>query len=173
MADQNLAFVTGATGGVGGEVATALLRHGWKVRALARDPAKASRNAPAAIEYVAGDAMNEADMIAAASGAAIVFHGANPPGYRNWRGLAIPMLRNAIAAAQATGARLVYPGSVYVYGPDAGTTPEEDAPSIRAPARARSGSKWRRCCTTPPPAAYAPCWSAPATSSDPMPRAPG
>jgi len=58
----------------------------------------------------------------------ILFHGANPPGYRNWRGLAIPMLRNAIAAAKATGARLVYPGSVYVYGPDAWPLAAEQAP---------------------------------------------
>lgn len=49
----------------------------------------------------------------------MIFRGANPPGYRNWRGLAIPMLRNAIVAAEQEGARLTYPGSVYVYGPDA------------------------------------------------------
>jgi nucleoside-diphosphate-sugar epimerase len=128
MAQQKLAFITGATGGVGGEVAAALLRHGWRVRALARDPAKAAKTTPDGIEFVAGDAMNEADMTRAAMGAAVVFHGANPPGYRNWRGLAIPMLRNAITAAQTTGARLIYPGSVYVYGPDAGTIAAEDAP---------------------------------------------
>ncbi len=66
--------------------------------------------------------------MAAARGAAVGFHGANPPGYRNWRGLAIPMLRNAKTAAEATGARLIYPGSLYVYGPDAGEAVAEDAP---------------------------------------------
>jgi nucleoside-diphosphate-sugar epimerase len=72
--------------------------------------------------------MREAEVMAAARDAAVVFHGANPPGYRNWRGLAIPMLRNVITAAEATGARLIYPGSLYVYGPDAGEAVAEDAP---------------------------------------------
>lgn len=133
MSEARRALVTGATGGVGGEVAAALLRHGWQVRGLARDPARARQSGPGGVEWVAGDAMVEADLVAAAQGAGVVFHGANPPGYRNWRGLAIPMLRNAIAAAEVAGARLIYPGSVYVYGPDiygpnAGAAVAEDAP---------------------------------------------
>lgn len=128
MSNARRALVIGATGGVGGEVAAALLRHGWHVRGLARDPAKARRSGPAGVEWVAGDAMIETDVVAAAQGVGVVFHGANPPGYRNWRGLAIPMLRHAMAAAEAAGARLIYPGSVYVYGPDAGSVLAEDAP---------------------------------------------
>ena len=122
------ALLTGATGGVGSEVAAALLRHGWRVRGLERDPARARRDGSAGVKWVAGDAMREGDVVAAVAGAAILFHGANPPGYRDWRGLAVPMLRHAIAAAGAAGARLVYPGSLYVYGPDAGTAVAEDAP---------------------------------------------
>jgi nucleoside-diphosphate-sugar epimerase len=38
------------------------------------------------------------------------------------------MLRNAIAAAEAVGARLVFPGTVYNFGPDAGESVAEDAP---------------------------------------------
>jgi hypothetical protein len=41
--------------------------------------------------------MHEADVVAAAEGVGILFHGANPPGYRRWRELAIPMLANAVA----------------------------------------------------------------------------
>jgi len=128
MNETRRALVIGATGGVGGEVASALLRHGWKVQALARDVARARRSGPEGAERVAGDAMREADIVAAARGASVVFHGANPPGYRNWRGLAIPMLRHAIAAAESAGARLIYPGNVYVYGPDAGEVVSEDSP---------------------------------------------
>jgi len=130
VSEAKRALVTGATGGVGGEVASALLRHGWHVRGLARDPAKARRSGPDGVEWVAGDAMAEADVVAAAQGVNVVFHGANPPGYRNWRGLAMPMLGHAITAAGAgaAGARLIYPGSVYVYGPDAGSVVAEDAP---------------------------------------------
>ena len=40
MAQAKRALVIGATGGVGGEVALALLRHGWIVHGLARDPVR-------------------------------------------------------------------------------------------------------------------------------------
>jgi len=121
---KRTALITGATGGVGGAVAEALLRHGWRVRALTRRPATAT----AGIDWIQGDAMRPEDLARAAEGAEILFHGANPPGYRNWRGLAVPMLRNAIDAAKASGARLIYPGSVYVYGPDAWPVAAETAP---------------------------------------------
>ncbi|MCB8882492.1 SDR family NAD(P)-dependent oxidoreductase [Acidisoma cellulosilytica] len=126
---QKTALVTGATGGIGGAVAAALLRQGWHVRALTRRT-MADRPASdhAGIEWIQGDAMNPADMKRAAEGVDILFHGANPPGYRNWRGLAIPMLQNAITAAKASGARLIYPGSVYPYGPDAWPVVDERAP---------------------------------------------
>lgn len=126
------ALVLGATGGVGHEVAQALLRRGWHVKALARRPM-----APGgAIEWIVGDAMRAEDVARAAEGATVIFHGVNPPGYRNWRGLAIPMLANSIAAARASGARLLYPGNVYVYAPEAGPVLAEDAP--RTP-RTRKG----------------------------------
>lgn len=127
MTDR-LALVTGATGGVGRAVAEALLRHGWRVRALTRDPDRARRVGPGGVDWVAGDALRAADVVGAARGVQLLFHGVNPPGYRNWRGLAIPMLRHAITAAKGAGARLAVPGNLYVYGPDAGPRPDEDAP---------------------------------------------
>jgi len=129
-ANVKLALVIGATGGIGGEVAHALLAQVWRVKALARNTDNAARRAGwvGDVEWIRGDAMIEADVIAAARGAAIVFHGANPPGYRNWRGLAVPMLRNAIAAAGNAGARLIFPGNVYNFGPDAGALLREDSP---------------------------------------------
>ena len=108
------ALVIGAAGGVGGESASALIRHGWRVRALTRRPQPATPG----IEWVAGDAMNAADVLAAAAGAAVIVHAANPPGYRDWDTLVLPMLDNTIAAAGAVGARIVLPGTVYNYGPD-------------------------------------------------------
>lgn len=128
MTKKKQALVIGGTGGVGGEVALALLRHGWTVRGLARDPIRAGQTGPAGVDWVLGDAMREEDVVRAAASVDLIFHGANPPGYRNWRGLAIPMLRNAISAAKAGNARLVYPASVYVYGRDAGHVLAEDAP---------------------------------------------
>ncbi len=129
-AAKPVALVIGATGGIGGEVAHALLAAGWRVKGLARSPVDAARRAGwiGGINWIAGDAMNEADVAVAARGAKIIFHGANPPGYKNWRGLAIPMLRHSIAAARATGARLFFPGNVYNFGPDAGEIITESSP---------------------------------------------
>ena len=123
------ALVIGATGGVGGAAAAALVKRGWHVTALNRDPvAAAKRYADVGLTWVGGDAMNPADVARAAEGASLVFHGANPPGYRNWKGLVLPMLESSLAAAQVNGARLLLPGTVYNYGPDAGDVVDEDTP---------------------------------------------
>ncbi|HZZ70398.1 MAG TPA: NAD-dependent epimerase/dehydratase family protein [Phenylobacterium sp.] len=127
--NDRLALVVGATGGVGGAVADRLLAGGWRVRALNRDPETARRTSGrAGLEWVKGDAMIEAQVVAVAKGASLVVHGANPAGYRNWAGLQMPMLNSAIAAAKAAGARLVFPGTVYNYGPDAFPNLTEDRP---------------------------------------------
>lgn len=124
------ALVIGATGSFGGHAAAALIRHGWRVRALARDPAAARAKAGPRmpIDWVKGDAMLAPDVVAAAEGADVIIHGANPPGYKNWRGLAIPMLAASIAAAKAHGVRIVLPGNVYNYASESGTHIAETAP---------------------------------------------
>lgn len=119
------ALVLGATGGIGGEVARTLLARGWTVRALHRNPAGAAGDA---ITWIKGDAMIAADVKAAAMGADLIVHAVNPPGYRNWGALVLPMLDNSIAAARACGARILLPGTVYNFGPDAFAAPGETAP---------------------------------------------
>lgn len=121
------ALVIGATGGIGGEVARSLSRRGWCVRALHRDPERAKTAVPE-LEWVSGDAMEAGSVARAAEGAQVIVHGANPPGYRNWKGLALPMLESTIGAAAATGARVLFPGTVYNFGPDAGAAVDELAP---------------------------------------------
>jgi nucleoside-diphosphate-sugar epimerase len=125
-----LALIVGVTGGLASEVAKSLLAHGWSVRGLARTPEPAIVRFPelAAVEWRAGDAMRAADVRRAAEGAAFIFHGANPPRYRNWRGLAIPMLANSISAAKSEGARIVLPGNLYNFGHDARQPLHEDTP---------------------------------------------
>ena len=63
--------------------------------------------------------MRAGDVLAAAAGAQVIVHGANPPGYHNWQGTVVPMIENTIAAAKASGATIVFPGTVYNFGPDA------------------------------------------------------
>jgi nucleoside-diphosphate-sugar epimerase len=124
------ALIIGATGGIGSETASALLAKGYAVRALHRSPkASAERlRALGAIDWLAGDALNAADVGAAARGVSVIVHAANPPGYRNWKGLALPMLESTIAAAQANQARIVLPGTVYNFGPKAGARVDESSP---------------------------------------------
>ncbi|MBV8565331.1 MAG: NAD-dependent epimerase/dehydratase family protein [Methylobacteriaceae bacterium] len=126
-ARRRLALVIGATGTIGSAAAAALKTHGWAVRALTRDPGRIS-GGPAGIDWVKGDAMVARDVVRAAEGVTLIVHAANPPGYRNWRGLAIPMLQASIAAARASGARLVLPGTVYNFGADAGPVITEASP---------------------------------------------
>lgn len=130
QATAKTALVIGITGTFGGHTTQALLKRGWTIRALARNPQAAAQEAGprTPIEWVEGDAMNRADVMAAAEGASVIVHGANPPGYRNWRGLAIPMLRATIAAAEHNRARIVFPGNVYNFAPDSGAHIAEDAP---------------------------------------------
>ena len=120
MALNQTALILGATGGIGGEVARVLIERGWNVRGLKRDPEKLTdKERASGIDWRRGDAMSAADVAAASQGAAVIVHAVNPPGYRNWGKLVLPMLDNTIAAAKATGARIVLPGTVYNFGPDA------------------------------------------------------
>ena len=117
------ALVIGARGGIGGEMVQALGRHGWRV--LARNAAPRSAGG---VEWFAGDAMQAPDLRRAAEGADVIVHAVNPPGYRDWDRLVLPMLDHSIAAARAVGARLLLPGTVYNYGPDAFPLLREDSP---------------------------------------------
>jgi nucleoside-diphosphate-sugar epimerase len=127
MGAMNRALVIGATGGIGSEVARVLLARGREVRALHRKPARAAASNPE-LTWIQGDAMNRASVARAAEGMPVIVHGVNPPGYRNWAGLVLPMLDNTIAAAASNGARVLLPGTVYNYGPDAGKAVDEQAP---------------------------------------------
>lgn len=124
--ERNTALVLGASGGIGGEVARQLARAGWQVRGMKRGLAADTVDADG-IAWTPGDALNRADVARAAQGCGVIVHAVNPPGYRNWGRLVLPMLDNTIAAARATGALVVLPGTVYNYGPDAFPDLAEDA----------------------------------------------
>jgi nucleoside-diphosphate-sugar epimerase len=127
MVGNNTVLVLGATGGIGGEVARQLRDSGWDVRALQRRATQSAvqRNG---ITWIRGDAMNREDVIAAADGCSVIVHAVNPPGYRHWSELVLPMLDNTIAAACRVGATIVLPGTVYNFGPDAFPTLTEESP---------------------------------------------
>jgi nucleoside-diphosphate-sugar epimerase len=125
-------LVLGITGGFGLATAQALRRSGWSLRALHRDPIRAaevlSAKAPELpVEWIAGDALDRGAVLGASAETALLVHAVNPPGYKNWRELAVPMLENSIAAAVA-GPRLVFPGNIYNFAPEDGPDLREDTP---------------------------------------------
>jgi nucleoside-diphosphate-sugar epimerase len=122
---RQTALVLGATGGIGGEVARQLRDAGWVVKALSRGGAPADGHG---IEWITGDAMQREDVLRAATGCDVIVHAVNPPGYRRWAELVLPMLDNTIAAATAEGATILLPGTVYNYGPDAFPVISESSP---------------------------------------------
>ena len=124
--DGRIALVLGATGGIGGELARRLHRAGWTVRALHREAdAMAGMDG---LDWRCGDALVAEDVTAAAQGTCLIVHAVNPPGYKDWDRLVMPMLESTIAAARSTGAQIVLPGTVYNYGPDALPAPDETSP---------------------------------------------
>lgn len=119
-------LIIGPTGGAGAAFTDVCLTRGWRVTALTRRSVVDRPNRPS-VHWIEGDAMNAADVLHAATGSGrglkggidAIFHGANTPGYRNWATDATLMLANSIAAAKASGARLLFPGNIYNFGPDA------------------------------------------------------
>jgi nucleoside-diphosphate-sugar epimerase len=145
MTINRTALVLGATGGIGGEVAKLLLARGWNVRALHRHPDTVPvEGRTPGLQWLRGDAMSAADVTRAAAGVSVIVHAVNPPGYRNWGRLVLPMLDNTIGAAQANGARIVLPGTVYNFGPDALPNPHEESPQNPVTAKGKIRAEMER-----------------------------
>ncbi len=67
-------LLTGATGFLGGHVARALAREGWRVRAIARGLGRAQRLAAEGVEIRPGDLSRTADLESAAVGCEAIVH---------------------------------------------------------------------------------------------------
>lgn len=87
------------------------------MRVLVRDPEKFRRPWTDAkgVDVVEGDALVAEDVRRAAKDTTTIFHCVNVP-HQEWATKSFPMLANTISAAQAAGARIVFPGNVYVFG---------------------------------------------------------
>lgn len=127
--ETRTALVIGANGGIGSEVTAALLRRNWHVRALVRTAPNPNADLPHdQIDWRIGDAMSSEDVLNAARAADAIIHAVNPPGYRNWQELVLPMLDNTIRAAIVNKARIVLPGTVYNFAPAILANVTEDSP---------------------------------------------
>jgi nucleoside-diphosphate-sugar epimerase len=118
-------LVLGASGGIGGEMVRTLNSYGWRVRAFNRTREEMDDQG---VQWIKGDALKRADVLKAASGVDVIVHAVNPPGYRDWETLSLPMLNSTLSAARAVGATIVLPGTIYNFGPDVLPVLHEDAP---------------------------------------------
>jgi len=127
---SKVAFLTGGTGFVGGNLARALLRDGWRVRALARLESDRGNLEGLELEVVDGDLLspNLADLMA---GADAVFHVAAL--YSLWRRDRDALFRSNVlgtrsileAARNAGVARVVHTSSVAAIGVKSGGIADE------------------------------------------------
>lgn len=91
-------LVLGASGLFGTRAAEAFAAAGWQVNKFQRGT----------------------DMAAAAMGMDVIVNGLNPPNYHAWATLISQITSQVIAAGKASGATVIVPGNVYVFGNQAG-----------------------------------------------------
>ncbi|MDQ2095892.1 epimerase [Rhodalgimonas zhirmunskyi] len=88
-------LILGASGKIGTHAAHAFAAQGWSVRRFDRKTGDMSRDA---------------------IGCDVIVNGMNPPDYHDWAGIIPALTRQVIAAARASGATVILPGNVYVFG---------------------------------------------------------
>jgi nucleoside-diphosphate-sugar epimerase len=126
-ASAPIALILGLSGAIGGAIAERLAMRGYRIRSLSRTEPSAAKH-HFAVDWIKGDALNKADVVAAASGATLIVHAVNPPGYAKWREVGIPMLRHTISAATVSGATILFPANIYVFSPASGALVTEATP---------------------------------------------
>ncbi|RYE90448.1 MAG: NAD(P)-dependent oxidoreductase [Myxococcales bacterium] len=125
-------LVTGATGKVGSRLTRRLAQRGDQVRALVRDPERASDLSAAGVELVKGDLLDAASLAAAVRGVEAVVHcaaffrGATAEQAHAVNDLGTQHL--AHAAREAGVKRFVFTSTGLVYGPTDGRPAREDDP---------------------------------------------
>ena len=113
--------ITGATGGVGRAVCRLARARGDKVKALVRDPARASELSALGVELVRGDLEDGAALERTAEGADAFLHGAAHVGDtgtpEEFERVNVGGTRNALEATKRAGVkRFVHVSSTAVYG---------------------------------------------------------
>lgn len=122
---DKVVLIAGANGLFGSHSAAAFAAAGWQVR-----------------KYQRGT-----DMAAAAQGAQVIVNGLSPPMYHDWKTLVPQITAQVLYAARASGAMVIVPGNVYVYGDQPGpwgpATPHRPT-SRKGAIRAAMEAQYRR-----------------------------
>jgi nucleoside-diphosphate-sugar epimerase len=106
-------IILGGAGQLGHAAGLAFKAAGWQVASLVRG--SSAGGAAPGTEIIEVDARDRESVIAAAAGADVVLHALNVP-FGEWGEFAMPFADTAIAAASGTGATLVFPSNLYVFG---------------------------------------------------------
>jgi nucleoside-diphosphate-sugar epimerase len=136
-------LVTGATGKVGSRLSKRLAQRGARVRALVRDPTRATELGEARIELAQGDLLEMASLAAALRDIDVVVHcaaffrGATPEQAHAVNDVGTQHLARAARAAAVK--RFIFTSTGLVYGPNGGRLAREDDPC--APTAAYPSSK--------------------------------
>lgn len=105
-------LILGTHGRFGSAACHAFAKAGWHVRAQTR---RGGYVGPNGVEGVQVDALQGNALRHAAQGIDVIVNALNPS-YTEWEKLARPLAANALAAAKASGALLMFPGNVYNFG---------------------------------------------------------
>ncbi len=100
---QQTVLILGANGKIGTHAAEAFWNAGWAVRLYDR---------------------TKGNMAEMAKGVDVIVNGLNPPNYHNWAKTIPAITEQVIAAAKVSGATVIIPGNVYIYGDQPGTLDE-------------------------------------------------
>lgn len=111
---STLHVVLGGAGGVGRSLVQLLAAQGKRVRAVNRSGR--IDGVDANVELMAADLLRKERTLAACQDAAVIYHCAGVP-YERWSQDLPIIMDNVLAAAQATGAVLVYADNCYMYAP--------------------------------------------------------
>lgn len=125
MSETHVVF--GATGALGLTIVRLLADQGKAVRAVVHDMELAGEILPATAEVVAHDAANAGEARQACMGATVVYDCINVR-YSLWEKQLPGITANILEATKEANARLVFPSTVFGYGPIQKTPATEDHP---------------------------------------------
>lgn len=117
---RDTTVVLGAGSGLGAEIARQLVAQGREVRGVTRT----GNGIPVGVANHRADILDRTAAVDACSGASVVHLAANVA-YPHWLETFPTMVDNAIVAAEAAGAKLVFTDNLYAYGPVDGPVTEQ------------------------------------------------
>ncbi len=110
------AIVLGITGGFGSHMARALVKEGFEVVGICRNPQNAAADLAGKVSLVKGDVTSVPVLSQYVNAGDVLVYGINPK-YHEWSDKALRFLEPSVQVCEQKRATLVFPGNVYAYDP--------------------------------------------------------